>query len=67
MTHLLIAEGGSRVDYVCFLWQRIATARAGDLPGLPADGLGLDIHAVTCTLTLQFHNARTKGVNTKIK
>jgi hypothetical protein len=51
------------------LQQRIADARAADLPHLHSftRGLELDLKAATAAVTLPHHNGRTEGVNTKTK
>ena len=51
------------------LQQRIAAARAADLPHLHSftRGLELDLKAATAAVTLPHHNGRTEGVNTKTK
>ena len=45
------------------LQQWTAAARAADLPHLRAfaNGLDLDIQAVTAAVTLPYHNGRTEG------
>jgi transposase len=47
----------------------ITTARDADLPNVHsfARGIDQDLDAVTAAITLQHHNGRTEGVNTKTK
>jgi transposase len=56
-------------DNVARLTAWTTTARAADLPHVHsfARGIDQDIDAVTAAITLDHHNGRTEGVNTKTK
>jgi transposase len=66
---LLRRHARSHTDNPAKLAAWTSTAREADLPHVHsfARGIEQDIDAVTAAITLDHHNGRTEGVNTKTK